>query len=271
MNKISDTINRKGVFKLSQTVILTVEGKLATLQLNRPDALNAMDVEMINELVDKLKEVAISDADILIISGNGRAFSAGGDIKTMLQESDEAGFNRIMDAINEMMMTLYSLPKLVISAIHGPAAGLGFSFALVADHIIAAESAKLAMNFINIGLIPDGGGHFFMKQRLGDTKAKQVIWEGKTYNASEAYELGLVDEVVDDVIEAAHNKANEWLAKPIAAMIKSKKIIADSSRSNLLEILKMEKLGQSKMRESVDHKEGIQAFLEKRTPVFIGE
>lgn len=252
-------------------MLLTIEGSIATLQLNRPDCMNAMDVDMINELLEKLKEVAISDASILILCGNGNAFSAGGDIKTMLWNADEDEFDRVMNTINEMIMTLYALPKLVISAIHGPAAGLGFSFALAADYVIADKNAKVAMNFINIGLIPDGGGHFFLKKRLGDLKALQVIWEGKAYSPTEALELGLVDEVSEcEAIEAAYNKANEWLQKPTEAMIKSKKIIADSSRHNLLEILKMEKIGQIRMRETDDHKEGMNAFLEKRTPVFTG-
>lgn len=256
---------------MSQSVVLSVEGSIATLQLNRPDCMNALNVDMLNELLEKLKEVAISDASILIISGNGNAFSAGGDIKTLLQDTDEESFDKAMNTINEMIMTLYALPKLVISAINGPAAGLGFSFALAGDHVIAEKGAKLAMNFINIGLIPDGGGHFFLKQRLGDIKAMQVIWEGKIYSPYEALEIGLIDEVTEaSVIEAAYSKANEWLQKPIEAMIKSKKIISDSSRQHLLEILRMEKIGQMKMRETIDHQEGINAFLEKRTPVFTG-
>lgn len=256
---------------MSQSVVLSVEGSIATLQLNRPNCMNALNVDMLNELLEKLKEVAISDASILIISGNGNAFSAGGDIKTLLQETDEESFDKAMNTINEVIMTLYALPKLVISAINGPAAGLGFSFALAGDYVIAEKKAKLAMNFINIGLIPDGGGHFFLKQRLGDIKAMQVIWEGKIYNPYEALDIGLIDEVTEaSVIEAAYSKANEWLQKPIEAMIKSKKIISDSSRQHLLEILRMEKIGQMKMRETIDHQEGINAFLEKRTPVFTG-
>jgi len=256
---------------MSQAVVLNVEGSIATLQLNRPDCLNAMSVDMINELLEKLKEVASSDACILIISGTGNAFSAGGDIKTLLQDADEEAFDRVMNTINEMIMTLYALPKLVISAIHGPAAGLGFSFALAADYVIADRNSKVAMNFVNIGLIPDGGGHFFLKQRLGDAKAMHVIWDGKVYTSDEAFEMGLIDEVSEcDAMDAAYRKANEWLQKPVGAMIKTKKIIADSSRQHLLEILRMEKIAQMKMRETVDHKEGICAFLEKRTPVFTG-
>lgn len=257
---------------MSQSVVLSVEGSIAALQLNRPDCLNAMNVDMINELLDKLREVAISDASILIISGNGNAFSAGGDIKASLKDMDEDSFDRFMNTINEMIMTLYALPKLVISAIHGPAAGLGFSFALAADYVIADKDAKVAMNFINIGLIPDGGGHFFLKQRLGDNKAMQVIWEGKIYDSDEALEIGLIDEVCETpALEAAYRKAEAWLNKPVGAMIKTKKIIADSSRHHLLEILRMEKIGQIKMRETIDHKEGINAFLEKRMPVFSGK
>ncbi|MEC1722359.1 enoyl-CoA hydratase [Schinkia azotoformans] len=256
---------------MSQFVVLSVEGSIATLQLNRPECMNALNVDMLNELLEKLKEVASSDASILIISGNGNAFSAGGDIKALLKDTNEETFEKVMDTINEVIMTLYALPKLVISAINGPAAGLGFSFALAGDYVIAEKDAKIAMNFINIGLIPDGGGHFFLKQRLGDHKAMQVIWEGKIYYPYEAHRIGLIDEVSEiPAIDAAYSKANEWLQKPIEAMIKSKKIISDSSRHYLLEILRMEKIGQMRMRETVDHQEGINAFLEKRTPVFTG-
>ncbi|WP_102347467.1 enoyl-CoA hydratase [Bacillus sp. Marseille-P3661] len=250
-------------------VLLSIEGRIATLKLSRPDSLNAMDGEMIHELHDKIKEIASSDADILIIQGDGRAFSAGGDIKAMLINTDDDSFDRLMDLINDMMLTLYTMPKLVISAVHGSAAGLGFSLALVADHVIAEQSAILAMNFINIGLIPDGGGHFLLKQRLGETKTKQVIWEGKRLTAHEAHALGLVDDVcMDHAVDAAHRKAAVWLQKPIEAMIKTKKIMVDSNRAQFIEILKMEKLGQKKMRHTANHKEGLNAFIEKRNPIF---
>ena len=98
-------------------------------------------------------------------------------------------------ALVSLLLLLYSMPKLTISAVYGAAAGLGFSLALATDHIIADKTSKLAMNFIGIGLIPDGGSHFFLEKRLGETKAKQVIWDGKMMNADEALELGLIEEV----------------------------------------------------------------------------
>ncbi|WP_374723693.1 enoyl-CoA hydratase [Calidifontibacillus erzurumensis] len=256
---------------MSQSVKLTVDGCIATLQLNRPDCLNAMDIEMLQSLLEKLKEVGNLDAPILIITGNEKVFSSGGDLQALLQDTDEDSFDRAMNIINEMTMTLYTLPKLVISAISGPAEGLGFSFALAADYVIADKSARLCMNYINIGLIPDGGGHFFLKQRIGERRAKEVIWEGKIYQPEEALNIGFINEVTEEqAYSRAKAKADEWLKKPIGAMIKTKKIMADSSRQHLLEILRMEKLGQIKMRESLDHKEGLQAILEKRTLEYSG-
>ncbi|MBE4906763.1 enoyl-CoA hydratase [Bacillus luteolus] len=254
-------------------VLLNVDGRVATLTLNRPEVLNAMDVPMLREIVERLKEVESNDAvDVLVLTGSGRGFSAGGDIKSMLSSTDESAFLPVMETISEMMITLYSLPKLVISAIHGPAAGLGLSFALAADYIFAEKQSKLAMNFIGIGLIPDGGGHFFLERRLGETKTKQVIWEGKTMGADEAFSLGLVDQLVEvELQNAVSEKINEWLHKPVKAMVKTKAILADANKQKLLNVLELEKYGQQEMRSTKDHREGVQAFLEKRRPNFTGK
>jgi 2-(1,2-epoxy-1,2-dihydrophenyl)acetyl-CoA isomerase len=254
-------------------VKVTVEGKVATVELHRPESLNALNVEMIRGLACKLKEICNSDdIDIVVLTGAGRAFSAGGDIKTMLIDVNESDFPVIMDSISELAITLYSMPKLTIGAVNGAAAGLGFSLALATDYVIAESTSKLAMNFIGIGLIPDGGGHFFMKTRVGETKAKQLIWEGKPLTAAEALGLGLIDEIAEEALNAAvSKKVNEWLGKPLQAMIKTKKIYAEENRVSLLKFLELEKMAQMKMRQTDDHKEGVQAFIEKRPPIFIGK
>ncbi|ANB60174.1 enoyl-CoA hydratase [Anoxybacteroides amylolyticum] len=253
-----------------ETVVLSFSGNLAVLELNRPDSLNAMDVQMLNELVEALREVEQSDAQLLVIRGRGRGFSAGGDIKTMLSVDDPEKFHEVMNTIQQVIATLYSMPKVVIAAIHGPAAGLGLSFALASDYVIATKQARLAMNFIGIGLVPDGGGHFFLAQRVGETKAKHIIWEGKPMNADEAYELGLVDFIVEDENEV-EQKIAEWQAKPLQAMIATKMLYAKTTKDELLNVLKLETDAQQKMRKTKDHREGVQAFLEKRKPNFIGK
>ena len=258
---------------VTDKVNVKVADRVATVEMNRPESLNAMDVDMIKGLVTKLKEIGDSDdIDIVVITGKGKAFSAGGDIKTMLSNMDPLEFYPVMDCISELVITLYSIPKLTISAITGAAAGLGFSLALATDYIIADKSSKLAMNFIGIGLIPDGGAHFFLEKRIGETKAKQIIWDGKMMSSEEALTLGLVQEVTDgELQDAVHNRVTDWLSRPVQAMIKTKKILAEKNRPQLLKILKLEKHGQQKMRETQDHQEGIKAFIEKRKPNFLGK
>ncbi|MCC3355415.1 enoyl-CoA hydratase [Bacillus sp. REN16] len=256
-----------------EKVLLHMDDRVAYLTLNRPKSLNAMDVDMLNQILHSLKEVAANDeVDILVLAGSGTGFSAGGDIKTMLNGAEDPEFEPIMELISEIIKTLYLLPKLVISAIHGPAAGLGLSFALGADYIIADRLSSIAMNFIRIGLIPDGGAHFFLEKRLGEAKAKHVIWEGKRLSPGEALHIGLIDEVAEEELQTAVlHKVNKWKKRPILAIIQSKSIYNQMHLPELEKILDLEKQGQKAMRNTKDHREGIQAFLEKRKPSFTGE
>ncbi|MEH7238379.1 enoyl-CoA hydratase [Bacillus sp. JJ1562] len=256
-----------------EKVFLHIEERVAYLTLNRPNALNSMDFDMLNEILHSLKAIAANDeVDILVLAGSGRAFSAGGDIKTMLSSTDDSVFEHVMELISEITKTLYLLPKLVISAIHGPAAGLGLSFALGADYIIADRLSNIAMNFIRIGLIPDGGAHFFLEKRLGEAKAKHVIWEGKQLSPGEALHIGLIDEVAEEELQTAViHKIKKWKKRPILAMIQTKSLYNQMHLPELEKILELEKQGQKAMRKTKDHGEGIQAFLEKRKPIFTGE
>ncbi|PLT31238.1 enoyl-CoA hydratase [Peribacillus deserti] len=254
-------------------VTVTYSGRLAAVELNRPESFNALNLDLLQELVLTLKDLTVNEqVDIVVLKGKGKGFCSGGDIKAMISSSsDEHEFFSMMEAITELSMTLYCMPKLTLCAIHGAAAGLGLSIALACDHIIADGDSKIAMNFIGIGLIPDGGGHFFLERRLGEVKAKELIWDGKVLTANEALEKNLIHETTDNLDAAVDQKISEWRQKPVSAMIKTKKILAEINRPNLLKVLELEKNGQLRMRRTKDHQEGIQAFVEKRKPVFKGK
>lgn len=256
------------------TIELTIEGRLARLTMNRPNSMNAMDDIMMKELADAFETLATNDeVQVLIINGAGRTFSAGGDIKKMVDPDTPMDIGKVMGDVSRLAKGLYELPQITIAAIHGAAAGLGLSLALGCDVIIAEENSKLAMNFIGIGLIPDGAGHFFLKERIGVPQAKQLIWSGEVMNAQAAKGKGLVDEVVPDgsVGQASEALAQKFLAAPIAAMLASKKILHEQKLSELDNVLRMESEQQVAMRNTKDHMEGINAFVEKRKPAFIGE
>lgn len=257
-----------------QTIMLKKDGRLAYLVLNRPDSMNAMNAKMMGELADCFESLK-NDHSVhaLIIYGTGRAFSAGGDIKEMVNPDNPMDIDAVMEDVSRLARALYTLPQVTIAAVHGASAGLGFSMALACDHVVAEESSKLAMNFIGIGLIPDGGGHFFLKERVGVPRAKQLIWAGQVLKAHDALAKGLIEEVTAEGrgLEQAEKYAHEVLASPVAAMLKSKEILHGLKLSELDEVLAGEAAGQSAMRKTADHLEGIQAFVEKRKPAFKGK
>lgn len=255
-----------------QTVVFEKKERVATIIFNRPQAMNAMDLVMMEELGQCLEDLHKDETiQVVLLKGEGKAFSSGGDIKGMVQGNFD--FDQAMALVSKYIRLLYTLPKITIAQIHGAAAGLGLSTALACDFVIAEETSKIAMNFIGIGLIPDGGGHFFMEERLGAVKAKQTIWQGEVMPGTKAHKVGLVDELVAEGLldETVENMVETLLKSPLQSMIATKNIINNSKLGQLDYVLQKETETQPIMRNTADHLEGIQAFVEKRQPNFKGK
>jgi 2-(1,2-epoxy-1,2-dihydrophenyl)acetyl-CoA isomerase len=257
-----------------ETIELTKQGRTGYLKLNRPQAMNAMSGTMMKELAECFESLHHDpELQVLVIHGEGKAFSAGGDIKEMMDPENPMDIDSVMVDVSRLAKALYTLPQVTIAAIHGASAGLAFSIALACDHIIAEENSKLAMNFIGIGLVPDGGGHFFMKERVGSPKAQQMIWAGQILKAHDALAKGIIDEVTAEgrSMEYANAYVEQTLASPVKAKLATKHILHQLKVGELEKVLELEAAAQSAMRKSTDHLEGIRAFVEKRKPEFQGK
>src|SRR5699024_11022712 len=228
-----------------EKLLLESENGVSTITFNRPESYNALDLDMIRQLTDYLKQVEQNNDRVLILTGSGKAFSAGGDVK-MMKDLNKDLFDEMMDALTEIAITLYSMPKVVISAVRGSAAGLGLSIALAADYVVAQNQAKFGMLFAGIGLIPDGGGHFFLQERLGTNQAKQekqLIWRMELVDAKQAQKLGITDDIAEDELEEAKNLATKTLFSPFKAIIRNKEILHEEKLPLLKKMLQLEKEG----------------------------
>ncbi|ASN06602.1 enoyl-CoA hydratase [Virgibacillus necropolis] len=255
-----------------ETVLYESIDQIGYIYLNRPDRYNALNKEMLHELLEVIIQVEQSDDHIVIISGKGKAFCAGGDISMMTDWKNQDFYHEVMETVEKITMKLYLMPKIVISAIKGSAAGLGLSLALVADYVVAQNDAKIGMLFLGVGLAPDGGGHFWLKERLGVHGAKQFIWSMKKVDGTTAYSMNLVDQVSDEpVLNHATSLAKSLLIQPLSSIVKTKLMYHNDNKSNLQHYLTEEKKNQWELRQTKDHQEGVSAFLEKRKPTFIGE
>lgn len=248
----------------------TADG-VATITLSRPDSLNALNATMRGELRAALKAAARDDAvRAVVLTGSGRGFCSGADLRGGTGERD---FRRVLtDEYNPLIAAIRDIPKPVIAAVNGVAAGAGVSLALACDLVHAAEEARFIQAFVRIGLVPDSGSTRTLVRALGRHRAAQLIFSGEPLSAAEAHAVGLVNEVVPAAELAASVRAAavRLAASPTRAIGYAKRAINHAEDALLGESLALEASLQELAGRTEDHAEGVAAFNEKREPRFVG-
>jgi 2-(1,2-epoxy-1,2-dihydrophenyl)acetyl-CoA isomerase len=249
------------------TVSLHRRGAVATIELDRPQAMNAWDRELGDALRGAVEECAADDGvRAVLVTGAGRAFSAGADLKAGFDPTPE-GHPDVGAALRERYH-----PKPVVAAVNGPAAGIGCSLALACDLVLAAESAYLMLAFVNIGLVPDGGSSLLIPARVGFARAAEMAMLGERVPAPKALEWGLINRVVaDDALRAeADALADRLAAGPTRSYAGTKRQLNAWLFSRMHEQLELEASIQQELAASGDFMEGVTAFVEKRPASFTG-
>lgn len=262
---------------MSDHLLETCDGGVAWLTLNRPERLNAMSNAMLDDLVAAMQRLA-SDRDVgcVVLTGAGRGFCAGGDVKGMaegsLQDDSLEGRTQALRRRMEVSRVIHEMPKPVIAMIRGPAAGAGLSVALACDLRIADETALLTTAFAQVGLSGDFGGSWFLARLVGAGKAKEMYLTAARLPAAEARDLGILNRVVAaDALEAETRKLAEGLAAgPRVALAYMKQNLNGTWTASLSEALDQEARNHSRSGFTEDHLEASKAFVEKRAPVFRG-
>jgi 2-(1,2-epoxy-1,2-dihydrophenyl)acetyl-CoA isomerase len=266
----------RGMIKMrlvQEHLIVEKLGPVLAITLNRPESLNAFSSDMIQGLTNALRKVQDDpDVQVVILSGAGRSFSAGGDVKTMGQASATQIYEHV-GKLNELILTMKETEKPIIAAVHGFAAGAGVNLALACDLIVAAEDSKFALSFSQVGLVSDGGGSYFLTNLIGPHLAKQFFFSAEPIPAERLYQLGVINSLfpLEKLQEETTKLALKLAHGPGKAFGKQKKLIDHAMTASLEEILEQERLTQVLMVQTEDHLEGITAFKEKRKPAFKGK
>ena len=257
-------------------VIVLRQGAVATLRMNRPERMNAYDFEMGDALLSALAGVAHDPAvRCVVFTGSGRVFSAGGDVGLMGGMKDEAQhlFLDLTVRLHAFVASVRRCRKPVVSAVNGVAAGGGFSLALAGDIVVAAESARFALAYQNIGLSPDGGSTFFLAKTVGTHRAMELTLTGRTLSASEASSWGLVQRVFPDASFASETAAlaGRIAAGPTLAYGKAKELYNRALLQPLETQMEEERQAIAESGRTADFREGVRAFLAKEKANFRGE
>jgi 2-(1,2-epoxy-1,2-dihydrophenyl)acetyl-CoA isomerase len=250
----------------------TDDDGVRTITFDRPDAMNAMSQDVARDLADEIERADPGELDALVLTGEGRAFSAGGDVQAMADRDESAresyesmrtSFGRIAEAAIES-----SVP--VVAKVNGDAVGAGLALVAVSDFAVACESARFGAAFVKVGLVPDTGGTFLLPQLVGLRTAKELAMTGRLVDAAEAESMGLINDCVpdDDLDSAVADLLDTLRARPTATMGLIKQALHGNVTRQWTDALDYEAMLQSQAYDSPDHEEGVAAFLEQRDPEF---
>ncbi|MGE3773984.1 MAG: enoyl-CoA hydratase/isomerase family protein [Gammaproteobacteria bacterium] len=261
---------------MTSNILYAVADAVATITLNRPEAMNAFGGDMREELYHRLREAeADTTVRCIVLTGAGKAFCAGGDIANMasLQAQDDVTpIRQRMLTGGEIVKFIRAMAKPVVAAVNGAAAGAGMNLALACDFRYAAAAAKFAQSFVKIGLVPDWAGHYLLPRLIGTARAMELMMTGERIDAAEALRLGLVNRVFDDAVFHAEVRSRVTLlaAGPPEALALIKQGVQRGVETSLPETLAFELQAQSALFLAPDAREGMRAFLDKRAPRFGG-
>ena len=251
-----------------------VDDAVMTVAMNRPEALNAQHTEMKAELADVIRVLGRRhDVRAVVFTGEGKAFSAGGDVKEMVLNTDPATSRERLDILlHDVYLPLARLEKPTIAAVNGFAFGSGLSLALACDIVIAAENVKMSCAFIKMGLLPDCGSLYFLPRRLPMSVAKELVLTGRQFTSGEALDMGLVNRVVpaSELMDTAMSLAREFAAGPTVALGLAKRLLDQSLETSPVQLAELESLGQAILLATEDNLEARRAFEERRPPIFRG-
>lgn len=256
------------------TILFEIRDQIAFITLNRPDKLNSFTREMASLLQNRLDECAsLHEVRAVYLTGAGKAFSAGQDLAEVTGPNGPGLEKVLIEQYNPIVTRIRNLPKPVVAAVNGVAAGAGANIALCCDIVVAAQSASFIQAFSKIGLIPDSGGTYFLPRLVGWQKAAAITMLGDKVGAAEAERMGMIYKVYDNEEFAGASRAlTAVLAQlPTRALALTKHALNYSANNTLEEQLILEDELQQKAALTKDYKEGVAAFLEKRPPIFRGE
>lgn len=244
---------------------------VATLTMNRPESLNALNAGMVDELRVAVESLTGSGARCLLLTGEGRGFSSGADLASGGGLPDDVGAS-LERHFNPLVEAIFACPMPIIAAVNGPCAGAGCSLALAADMVIAGRSAYFLQAFINIGLIPDAGATWLLPRLAGRARAMQMMMLGERISAEKAEQWGLIGRMVEDdrLLDEARALAGRLAAGPTVAYGLLRRLARDAEQSSLTEALAAERLAQRDAGRTDDFKGAVMAFLQKQTPRFEG-
>ncbi|MBT3334163.1 MAG: enoyl-CoA hydratase [Rhodospirillaceae bacterium] len=264
---------------MTEDLLERKEGRVAILTMNRPDRLNAMSGAMLDAMIEALSRLATDpDTGCVILTGAGRGFCAGGDVKSMAEgtEFPDAGMEgkaQQLRAKMESSRMLHEMPKPTIAMVRGPAAGAGLSLALACDIRVASDTTRMTTAFANVGYSGDFGGSYFLTRLVGTAKARELYYTADKVEAAEALALGMVNKVVaDDQLEVETMAlANKMANGPAIALGYMKRNMNAAETGSLSDCFDLEAMHHTRTGMTDDHKEAAQAFVDKRTPVFKGQ